>query len=352
MIDAIFMDHCVQCHHTGGMAPFSVETFEQARPWVKSIARAVANRDMPPFGADGEIGRYVDDPRLTDEEIALVVAWAERPVRYDAVEYAPGPLATFDHFIEFSVDVPGGGADYSKVIPVTSALPSPIQVVAFHWSAEGTAPIHHASIQTRVRTGDKSERMLMPVSLFVPGHRGASIPDGYAVTIYPETKLLAPVHIGPENEPSQIAVTVGLEEARSAEVKPLPEPIMLEVDEHEFEIPARSTYTRDSVRVASSDMTIHALTAHMHALGKSARLVTDNGIVVIDVPRYNENWQLTYALSEPMNLIAGTVLTAEFIWDNSEGSAPVAYGGESTQEMGWIEILWTPLLTDLDQQQR
>ena len=341
-IQPIFADHCVQCHRAGGMAPFSVETFEQARPWAKSIARAVANKDMPPFGAGGPIGKWVDDPRLTEDEIAAVVAWTDAPKRYDRIAYTAPVAANFEHAVSFEVDVPGNGLDYSKVIQVENTLPAPIQVVAFHWSAEGPAPIHHASMQTRVRTGDKSERVRMPLSLFVPGHRGAVIPDGYAVTLHPDTRLLAPVHIGPKDEPSKVAVTVAFREGRGAELKALPEPIMLECDDGGFEIPARSIYRRDAVKVAVSDMQIHAVTVHMHALGQSARLVTDNGVTVIEVPRYNENWQLTYTLAEPLRLRGGTVLTAEFAWDNIEGAAPVEYGGESTQEMGWIEIIWTP----------
>src|SRR5262245_61740710 len=74
-IAPIFQKRCEECHREGGMAPMSLATYEESRPWARAIKEKVAGREMPPFHAAGAVGRYLNDPRLTDEEIATVVKW-------------------------------------------------------------------------------------------------------------------------------------------------------------------------------------------------------------------------------------------------------------------------------------
>src|SRR5262249_5953851 len=73
----ILQKRCEQCHHQGGVAPMSLATFEETRPWARSIKEKVVTRQMPPFHAAGQIGRYVNDPRLTDAEIATITRWVD-----------------------------------------------------------------------------------------------------------------------------------------------------------------------------------------------------------------------------------------------------------------------------------
>ena len=73
----IFQKRCEECHREGGMAPMSLATYEESRPWARAIKEKVAIREMPPFHAAGAVGRYLNDPRLTDEEIATIVKWVD-----------------------------------------------------------------------------------------------------------------------------------------------------------------------------------------------------------------------------------------------------------------------------------
>ena len=73
----IFQKRCEECHRQGGVAPMSLITFEESRPWAKAIREKVVNRTMPPFHATGAIGRYENDPRLTDEEISIITKWVD-----------------------------------------------------------------------------------------------------------------------------------------------------------------------------------------------------------------------------------------------------------------------------------
>src|SRR5262249_47192217 len=73
----IFMDRCQSCHREGSMAPFSLVTYEQARPWAKAIKQRVVTRQMPPWHIDKTVGvqKFANDMSLTDDQIALIAKW-------------------------------------------------------------------------------------------------------------------------------------------------------------------------------------------------------------------------------------------------------------------------------------
>src|SRR5688572_14076143 len=73
----IFYAKCVECHRPTTFAPMSLVKFEDARPWARSIRNRVAARTMPPWGADPAHGVFKNDPRLTDKEIATILAWVD-----------------------------------------------------------------------------------------------------------------------------------------------------------------------------------------------------------------------------------------------------------------------------------
>jgi mono/diheme cytochrome c family protein len=73
----IVNQRCLECHRAGGPAPFSLETYEEARPWAKAIQEEVLSRRMPPWGAVKGFGDFRHDPGLTQEEVNLIAEWAE-----------------------------------------------------------------------------------------------------------------------------------------------------------------------------------------------------------------------------------------------------------------------------------
>ena len=70
---------CVTCHRAGEMAPMSLMTYEDARPWARAIKARTASHEMPPFHIDKSIGitSFKNDPSLTDEEIAMIGQWVD-----------------------------------------------------------------------------------------------------------------------------------------------------------------------------------------------------------------------------------------------------------------------------------
>lgn len=76
-ISRIVYKHCVSCHREGGVAPMPLVSYDEARPWAKSIRDEVAERRMPPWGAVKGFGQFRGDTSLTDPEIEMLVLWVE-----------------------------------------------------------------------------------------------------------------------------------------------------------------------------------------------------------------------------------------------------------------------------------
>jgi copper type II ascorbate-dependent monooxygenase-like protein len=80
-IAPLLFKHCAECHRPGETAPFSVLTYNDVRPWAKSIREKVLTREMPPWHADSHIGQWANDRRLALKEIETIVAWVDLGAR-------------------------------------------------------------------------------------------------------------------------------------------------------------------------------------------------------------------------------------------------------------------------------
>src|SRR5471032_858966 len=73
----ILFKSCVECHRPTAMAPMSLLTYEDARPWARAIRQKVATRQMPPWGADPTVSKYSNDVSLKQAEIDTITAWVD-----------------------------------------------------------------------------------------------------------------------------------------------------------------------------------------------------------------------------------------------------------------------------------
>jgi mono/diheme cytochrome c family protein len=91
-VGPIFFKNCAECHRPGEAAPMGLLTFQEARPWAKSIREKVISREMPPWHADPSHGEFKNDRRLTRSEIDTIVAWVEGGAKEgDARDLPPVP---------------------------------------------------------------------------------------------------------------------------------------------------------------------------------------------------------------------------------------------------------------------
>src|SRR3989454_2685581 len=75
----ILQEKCQECHHTGSMAPMSLVTYEQTRPWAKAIRERIITRQMPPWHIDPTVGvqKFKNDMSLTQDQIDTIVRWVD-----------------------------------------------------------------------------------------------------------------------------------------------------------------------------------------------------------------------------------------------------------------------------------
>src|ERR1700704_6245323 len=78
-IAPIFQEKCEACHRPDSMAPMSLMTFSEARPWAKSIKTRVADRQMPPWQIDRTVGiqKFKNDRSLSDDQVDTIVRWID-----------------------------------------------------------------------------------------------------------------------------------------------------------------------------------------------------------------------------------------------------------------------------------
>ena len=103
----ILQKSCQSCHHAGTSAPMSLVTYDEVRPWARSIRQRVSNREMPPWHLDKTVGirRYKNDRSLSDDEIATIVKWTDNGAPQGDPTLMPPPL-TFRNEDEWFIGQP------------------------------------------------------------------------------------------------------------------------------------------------------------------------------------------------------------------------------------------------------
>src|SRR5207249_117434 len=89
----ILQRSCQVCHRPGAIAPMSLLTYEDARPWARAIREKVVKREMPPWYIDKNIGitEFKDDPSLSDADIATISKWVDAGAPMGNAADAPAP---------------------------------------------------------------------------------------------------------------------------------------------------------------------------------------------------------------------------------------------------------------------
>src|SRR5690242_18461967 len=113
----ILNKNCVACHRQGDVAPMSLMSYQEVRPWAKSIREKVSEGVMPPWHADPKIGHFANDRRLSPKEVATLVAWVDGGMRQgDAKDLPPAPV--------FAEGWRGGKPDAVFQLPAEQEVPA------------------------------------------------------------------------------------------------------------------------------------------------------------------------------------------------------------------------------------
>jgi hypothetical protein len=88
----ILQKNCQSCHRPGQVAPMSLLSYQEARPWAKAIKAAVTERKMPPWFADPKYGHFINDRSLKQSDIDTLVKWADSGAQEGNPKDAPAPV--------------------------------------------------------------------------------------------------------------------------------------------------------------------------------------------------------------------------------------------------------------------
>ena len=154
----ILQKNCQTCHRPGEVAPFSLMSYTDARPWAKAIKAAVVSQKMPPWFADPKVGHFSNERRLTQEQIATLVSWADNGAPEGDSKDAPTPLKFVDGWNikpDLQVEMPTefhvpatGTIDYQYMLVKTN-FPEDMWVVAAEMRPGNSKVVHHGEAWVR-----------------------------------------------------------------------------------------------------------------------------------------------------------------------------------------------------------
>lgn len=332
----ILNKNCVECHRPGQIGPMTLTSYQDVRPWAKSIKQVVHEGSMPPWHADSSKIEYANDRSLSTEEIDTIVAWVDQGARMGNPENIP-PLPEFNdtwamgepdmifHSTEdFVIRAGEGNIDYQSIY-FEPVLEEDLYIQAWEIRPRHRGLVHHANLVRAPRQLPKvgiGEAVLAGgdyIGSYLPGSRPMEYPEGTALRLPAGNMVQIQVHYVPaEDEPLTDHLMFGVKLADGRVDK-----LMRTVgtDEYEIEIEPHGTFEMDSSVTLNYDLTLLSSGAHMHLRGDSytTRAILPDGSekLITEVPFYDFNWQSNYELANPVEVPKGSQYHVHATWDNT-----------------------------------
>ncbi len=300
--------NCVSCHQPGETGPMSLRTYREVRPWARSIARAVENRDMPPWDADPGYGPWLNDISLSEDEIAAIVRWAangaprgegDEPV-HERSETADGwTFGEPDWVFEFDPhEVAAGGPDEFRDVLIETGFDEDRWIRAVEVRPGDRKVLHHFILWRAAEGATYQENWM---AAWTAGSKPYEFPAGSARLLQKGRRMIGDFHYHPSGEAAIDSSRIGLWFAEPEEVEK--ELITLPIWNAGIHIPAGDpNYEAEASRVFEEDVEIRGFTPHMHYRGKSmhfsAELPDGTTRDLLRVSRYDFNWQTTYLAAD------------------------------------------------------
>ncbi|MFN7875260.1 MAG: redoxin family protein [Pirellula sp.] len=332
-IAPIFNKHCYDCHRPGDIGPFDISQVDEIQGWGEMIVEVIDNGRMPPWHASPEHGEFRNARTMSSEEKELVRGWVaagsplgdlsqvpELPVVKTGWQLPKEPDLVVP-MRESSYTVPPLGTVEYQYFVVDPKLKEDRWVTSAQVIPGNAAIVHHAIVFIRPPDREPIKGVSWLTS-FVPGQRAVEYPEGYARRVPAGSKFVFQMHYTPIGKTQEDLTKVGLvfadEETVTHEVSTI-----AGIDQS-FEIPpfADSHMVRSTIRLPRGNAKVLVAAPHMHLRGKSFRLIsqTKSGSeeTLLEVPRYDFNWQHAYEFSKPLDVNEIESLTFETAFDNSD----------------------------------
>ena len=368
----VIQKNCVTCHRPGQIAPMSLTSYKEVRPWAKSIREVVAERRMPPWFADPNHGEFNNDCRLSPKEVDLVVSWVDGgAIEGDPKDLPPAPkfhegwtIGEPDVILSMTEEykVPANGVIPYKFFVVPTNFKEDKYVQFAEIKQGNRSLVHHVIVDVRypqdgplppagelrpearrpqgsTRREDSDGRLVG----WAPGEAPLILRDGHAKLIKAGSVLIFQVHYTTTGEAGTDRTSLGLifskvpVEKRVITAGAVGRNLAIPPGDPNYEVKSSFEFKHDSH--------IDSLHPHMHMRGKDFlyRLVYPDGTsnILLSVPRWDFNWQLTYFFKEPVAAPKGSKLECVAHYDNSIKNK---FNPDPTKLVEWGPQTWEEMM--------
>ena len=389
----IFQAKCQSCHRPGSVAPMSLLTYDETRPWARSIQRQVAKREMPPWHIDRNVGirEFKNDRSLTDEEIATIVRWVDGGAPLGDPADLPEPVTWPDpnawrlaeRFGEPDLvvrtqpfTVPAAGQDkwWRPTVPTGLTEPRWVRAIEIKPSPRGRQAVHHAlasliqeeegviglASTAAVDDEEPDSRRRRGGGLFMEwavGKVGEIFAEDAGKLMLPDSEIRFEVHyhsFGEELVDDVVELGVYFY-PRGFVPKYRTVLHAFQGRSGELDIPPGQLAISQGTTVLRAPARLENFQPHMHMRGKAMALEAiypDGRTELINmVSDFNWNWHVNYVYADDVApvLPKGTVLNVTAWHDNRESNPSnpdpaqwVGYGDRTVDEMAhlWVDVTY------------
>ncbi len=375
----ILYRECAACHRPGGVAPFSLLTYQDAAKRAQLIAAVTAKRYMPPWLPAEP--RFQHERKLTADEIALIGRWAESGAPAGDPAHAP-PIPQFpngwqlgkpdleaetrapfaipadgpDLYQCFDIPAPAAQSHYVRAIDIRPGNPKVVHHAILFTDTSGTAR-HRDTGSGYPCFGTPGFLPARGLGGWTPGSVPFQTPADIPELLSAGADLVLQIHYHPAGKAETDQTRVGIYFTTR---KPSRKAFDIPLGSNRIDIPPGDrTYKITDHFVIPVAVDVIAIDPHAHYVCKEmyAYAVLPDGSrrTLLRIPDWNFDWQQQYTYASPMRLPAETRVEMEFTYDNSEANARnpnhparrVTWGPGTTDEMAGLHLAVTPVsMTD------
>jgi mono/diheme cytochrome c family protein len=382
-IAPIFQAKCEACHRPGSIAPMSLRTFDESRPWARSIKTRVETRQMPPWHIDKTVGiqEFKNDRSLSDDQIATIVKWVEAGAPQGNPKDMPAAVAWPEDQGWNYVDRYGKGPDlivrstpwtqkagandtwWKPVVDAGVTEPRWVRAIEVRpGTVKGRKITHHANSDLiQIEPGGVGQ----PVGPgrfmeWAVGKEGEIMRPNSGKLLLPGSRIAWDIHYSASNEDITDVVEMGIYFYPKGEEPKYRQHLlrMGNTGDGAIDLPPNTVKATESFYPLRQASRIESFQPHMHLRGKAmsleAILPTGQIAILSHVDNFTFNWHNAYVYADqaaPL-LPKGTVLKVTAWHDNTTANKAnpdpnvwVGYGDRTVDEMGhaWVNVTY---LTD------
>jgi hypothetical protein len=374
----ILQRSCQNCHRPGSIGPMALLTYEDARPWARSIKQRVSQRQMPPWHIDRTVGirKFKDDPSLSDQEIAAIVAWADAGAPRGNPSEMPPPRQ-FQELDKWQIGTPdlvvklpqvqtiaAEGPDWWGNFIADSGLTEDryIKAVEAKPSGRGAARVvHHSVTGIQYDDGERAEGGTLVE--YAVGKNGDIFPDGSGKLIKAGAKITFNQHYHSVGEQITDQTEVGFVFYPKGVVPKHVVTTVRQPNMDDLDIPAGADNVRtEGYYKLEKNIRLVGYMPHMHNRGKRQcmeAIYPNMAVEQLNCVNYDFQWQIVYNYADDVAplLPAGTIIHTTFWHDNSAANRNnpdprnwVGFGNRTTDDMSrnWLTFY---TMTDQEFQQ-